>query len=452
MKYITDNNVPPKEILNFLKSFKNKNYFFVGGFVRDVLLGKNEFEDYDVLLITENFEKELSNLKVKPIIVNDRFNTLRFFIDGKQIDISFAKSLNEDLKRRDFTINSIAMDKNGNVIDPYKFKKDLEKKIIKVTNQNSFKDDPLRILRAFRFKYKLDLKFSKGIKKLILENKDLLKNTAKERISFELKTILSYENGENIFKDLKDYLILETIFPDIEKTKNFVHKKFKSRYLLNHLINTVSAVKTISKQDVPDDWKFYLKKYYFEVYLAAFLHDIKKPESFKILKKRQTFFNHDLLSSIYVEKVLKESLKLSNDETKRIQKIVKYHMRPHYLLNSKNLTEKAFYKILKENREDLEGLFIVSMADQLSSEGIFDERYIKLYKDIKLFEKALKDKEINFITGKDILKRFKIKPGPIVGKLIKEGNYFAIKNSITDKEKILSYLEKKFEKFFKSTE
>ncbi|MEO0304654.1 MAG: hypothetical protein ABIM64_05265 [candidate division WOR-3 bacterium] len=450
MRSTIKSNMPPKQIINFLKSFKNDNYFFVGGFVRDFLLGKRDFEDYDVLIITENFEQELSNLKTKPIIVNDRFNTLRFFIEGKQTDITFAKSLNDDLKRRDFTINSIAMDKNGNIIDPHRYKKDLEKKIIKVTNQNSFKDDPLRILRAFRFKYELDFKFSKGIKKLIFENRDLLKKVAKERISFELKKILSYENGASIFKDLKDYGILETIFPEIEKTKNFVHHKFKSKYLLNHLINTVFAVKKISNQNIPNEWKVYLKKYYFEVYLASFFHDIKKPESFKMLNKRQTFFNHDLLSSIYIEKVLKESLKLSNEETKRIQKLVKNHMRPHYLLNSKNLTEKGLYKILKDSGEDLEGLFLVSMADQLSSEGIFDERYIKLYKDIKLFEKKIKDKKINFITGKDILEKFKIKPGPLVGKMIKEGNYFAIKNSITDKEKILSYLEQKFEKFQES--
>lgn len=450
MKSIIERNIPPKEILNFLESFKNENYFFVGGFVRDFLLGKNDFEDFDVLVITENCERELSNLKVKPIIVNDRFNTLRFFVEGKQTDITFAKSLNDDLKRRDFTINSIAMDKNGNIIDPYDHKQDLRKGIIKITNENSFKDDPLRILRAFRFRYELDFKFSKGLKKFIFETKDLLKNVAKERISFELKKILSYENGEKIFKDLKDYNILETIFPEIDKTKNFVHKKFKSKHLLTHLINTVFAVKEISKQNVPDEWKIYFKKYYYEVYLAAFLHDIKKPESFKMLNKRQTFFNHDLLSSIYVEKVLKENLKLSNDETKRIQKLVKNHMRPHYLLNSKNLTEKGLYKILKDNGEDLEGLFLVSMADQLSSEGIFDERYIKLYHDIKLFEKKLKDKKINFITGKDILEKFKIKPGPLVGKMIREGNYYAIQNSITDKEKILSYLEKKFEKFQKS--
>ncbi|MEJ5307696.1 MAG: HD domain-containing protein [candidate division WOR-3 bacterium] len=450
MKSIIDRNLPQKEILHFLKSFKNENYFFVGGFVRDFLLGKKDFEDFDVLVITENFEKELSNLKVKPIIVNDRFNTLRFFIEGKQIDITFAKSLTDDLKRRDFTINSIAMDNKGNIIDPHGYKKDLRKKIIRLSNENSFKDDPLRILRAFRFRYELNFKFSKGLRNFILESKYLLKNVAKERISFELKKILSYENGETIFKDLKDYGILEIIFPEVDKTKNFVHKKFKSRYLLNHLINTVFAAKKISKQNVPEEWKVYFKKYYYEVYLASFFHDIKKPESFKILNKRQTFFNHDLLSSIYVEKVLKESLKLSNEETKRIQKLVKNHMRPHYLLNSKNLTEKGLYKILKDNGDDLEGLFLVSMADQLSSEGIFDERYIKLYQDIKLFEKKLKDKKINFISGKDILEKFKIKPGPLVGKMIKEGNYFAIKNSITDKEKILAYLEQKFGKFQKS--
>ncbi len=440
----------PSRIKIFLKNFKDHQYYFVGGMVRDILLGKKDFFDVDIVVISKNQKNFFFSKNLKPVLVNDRFNTLRFIVKKIQIDLTFSENILEDLKRRDFTINCIALDSNGKLFDPFNFSKDLYKRIIRTTNENSFVDDPLRILRAFRFKYQLDFKFSKNLKNQILTNKNLLKNVPGERIVYEIKRTLSCKEGFKIFKDLNDYRILEIIFPELTTTKKFPHRKFKSKYLMKHLLNTVEAVNRIISSNVPRKWKDYFKKYFFEIYLSALFHDIKKPETYKLLNKKQTFFNHEVLSSIYIRDRVKNDLKLSNDETERIEKLIKNHMRPHYLVHSKTFGKKGMFKILKDLGHELEGLFILSMADKLSSEGVYDSSYIKFYRKLKNFEKEISRKKISFIRGRDILEKFNLKPGPLIGKLIKEGNYYAVENSITDKEKILSFLETKIIKDYRS--
>jgi len=430
----------PEDIKTFLKPLKDFDYYFVGGFVRDKIL-KRKIKDIDILVI-EDFDKVIKRLYGNPIILNERFKTARYFINGKQVDINVSDSLYTDLKRRDFTINSIAFSRNMEIFDPFNGLKDLKKGVIKITNKDSLKDDSLRILRAYRFKYILNFKFSKDTLKSIKENSSLLKDVAKERILNELEMIVESEKGYRIFRDLKNDGILLILFPFLKNSEKFFHKKYRSNYLLNHLINTVEAIDTIINQKgIPSSWKKYYMNYKLDIYLSALFHDFEKPECFKVINGKQTFFNHDILGGDKIKLLLKSQLKISNESEKRISTIIENHMRPHFLLNSKNVTDKGYFKLLRDCGNDFEGVMLVSMADKISSEGVIDTRYIDLYKKTMKIKRKIETKRIEFITGKDIIEKFKLSPGPLIGKLIEKGNLFAIENNISEKEKILNYLE-----------
>lgn len=431
----------PKDVKKFLKPLKNFDYYFVGGIVRDTILKRRDIKDFDILVL-EDFDRVIKILGGNPIILNERFKTARYFINGKQVDINVSDSLYTDLQRRDFTINSIALTKNKKLFDPLNGLKDLKKGVIKITNENSLKDDSLRILRAYRFKYFLNFKFSKETKKSIKENRALLKDVAKERILRELEIIVGCEKGYRIFRDLKDDGIILILFPFLKSSEKFFHKKYRSNYLLNHLINTVEAVdRIIDQKGIPLSWKKYFMDYKLDVYLSAFFHDFEKPECFKKIKGKQTFFNHDILGGEKIKELLKSYLKISNESQRRISNIIKNHMRPHFLLNSTNVTHKGYYKLLRDSGNDFEGVMLVSMADKLSSEGLIDRRYINLYRRVMKIKRKVETKKIEFVTGKDIIGKFALKPGPLIGKLIEKGNLFAIENNISEKEKILNFLE-----------
>ncbi|MGE3063801.1 MAG: CCA tRNA nucleotidyltransferase [bacterium] len=430
-----------RDLREIIKNLDPVNTYIVGGYVRDKIIGRDA-KDIDIVsaLSIESISKKL---KAKPYIVNDRFSTARFHFQNINIDYNKIENLDSDLKRRDFTINSIACDLTGKIIDPLKGSNDIINKVIRTSSTDALKDDPIRILRAFRLKRQLGFSFSKNLNSLIKDSSKLLAESPKERVYAEIKEILSQIGGGGSLRELHKAGALTVIFPALQPTLKFMHVKYKSRYLIGHLLNTTEAVDLLLMNRLPRDFREYADSNLFSLYLSALFHDIFKPECFTIEGKKQRFFNHDILASKRISKILKESLKVSNEEAERISLLIKLHMRPHYLLNQ-GATDKGIYRLFREAGADVSGLMILCMADILASEGRIERGYIKLYKRMQKIEEKINKKQVRLLNGSEIMAAFGIKPGRLVGEMLESGNSWAVENNVSDKGKIISYLKEEF--------
>jgi len=419
--------------------FKGIDFRFVGGVVRDAIL-KKQSKDIDVVVFIP-IEQVSSILKKKPVIVNERFKTARYIYPKFNVDVNYCNSsFDDDLKRRDFTVNSISCFQNGVIYDPLCGAEDLKKKVLKCYDMNNFKDDPLRIIRAVRFSYKLNLKMQKGMKSYIEKEHKSLSKISKERILTEFQAIFAEGSAGKVMSALNSLGILISIFPELRSTEKFLHVKSGSRFLIKHLTRTVEAVDSVLSLKLPQSMKRYAAENMLVLYLAALLHDIEKPAAFKMDGKKQRFNNHDIMSSKTASLMLRRELKMSNSDISKVSSLIAMHMRPHFLIYG-DATNRGLYRLSKDAGADLDGLFILSMADALSSDGELKTEYLLLYKRIKHFEKEMSKKKISFISGNDVMDYFKICSSPKVGDLIKIGNEYAVSNNITDKKIILEFLK-----------
>lgn len=431
-----------KEIKNIVKILDHSSTYIVGGYVRDKLMHR-EPKDIDIVSYLSTVEMS-KRLKLKPYIVNDRFNTARFYFNDRFIDYNCIEDINSDLKRRDFKINSIACDLNGKIYDPLNGISDIDNKVINLSSTISLGEDPIRILRAFRFKYQLGFALSPSVKSSIKKNINLLSASPKERIYIEFKELLSHNDRGKALRELYKAGILCAIFPDLDKTLKFIHIKNKSRFLMGHLLNTVEAVDIVSKERMPKEMRDYLKTRMFPLYLSALFHDYCKPESFTVEKRKQRFYNHDIMASQRIEKMLKRDLKASNEETNIIARLIRMHMRPHFLLKEDRPTDRGIYRLFRESADDAAGLMILCMADVLSSEGRIESGYISMFRRMKSIEARILKKQVRLLNGDEIMEFFKIKPGRLIGEMIDSANSWAVENNVTDKKIIFDYLKENF--------
>ncbi len=429
----------PSKYKKILYPIRNTEYYFAGGFVRDLIINRTP---KDIDIITYSGIKSLERLfKKKAYLVNERFNTARFYIDNIFIDVNIIdKNLYNDALRRDFTINSLIADKNGNIFDYFNSIKDIENKTIRPVNKQSLEEDPLRILRAIRFKKSFNFNFAKGLKTQIINKSYLLNKVPAERVYTELQGIFNNNNSGEIFRELYRLNVLQILIPEIKQTEKFAHRKYKAKYLINHLFTTAEAIDYVLQFTRSKRIKNYYNENKMVLYFSALLHDIEKPSCEKKLKNKLSFAGHDIKSAETTKKILFR-LRFSNKEIQKIYLLIKNHMRPHLLIDNDSVTKKGLYRLYRDLGNDLEGLILLSFADKYSSEGIISKQYITLYRKIINIKKQIEQKKINFITGKDILKYFNIKPGPIVGELIEKGNEYAVSHKITNKKIILKYLK-----------
>ena len=320
-----------KQMLTISEFFKDLEHYYVGGCVRDLVM-KNEPKDYDLITpITPDKVEEyiksqgrkvwkqgakFGTLGVKlgeNIIEITTFRTEDYKPKDRKPEVQYTISLVEDLKRRDFTINSLVMTKEGNIIDHFNGLNDIKNNIIKCVGSPKlrFKEDPLRILRGIRFKVKYDFDFEELTGKKIESCKWLLLDISKERIVEEVNKIMLYCKGVQV---LFNNNIFQVIIPNLHLQKGFDQNSPNHDFTLD--VHT-----TLIVNNVVDDYTE--PKYLW----SALLHDIAKPHT-QILHKdgtRCNYINHDLLGSIMADSICRD-LKMSNDDRKFIVESIKNHI------------------------------------------------------------------------------------------------------------------------------
>lgn len=441
----------PQEILEIINSLQKANFeaYLVGGCVRDLFLHK-EPKDWD---ITTNAKPEEIQKIFPDSIYENTFGTVgvkthssepslkiieitTFRQEGKYTDkrhpdtITFAKTLQEDLSRRDFTINAMALKLNSqfpisnfqtnskfqllssqsyNIIDPFDGEKDLKNKIIRTVGnpQERFQEDALRLMRAIRLSCELNFQIEPATLQAIKQNAPLLKFIAQERIRDEFIKIIQSPQASKGILLLQETDLLKQFLPELEKSIGVSQNKHHIYSVWEHLWRSLDYACQ--------------KNYSLEVRLASLFHDIGKPYTKEGEGTNATFYNHEIVGAKITRQILNR-LKFSTEQIEKIVKLVRYH---GFVYDPEITTDSAIRRLLvKIGKNNIAELAQVREADRIGSgcpkATPFRLRHFlfkveKITKQLKGEEPSLKMLKIN---GHDLMKLLKISPGPKVGILL----------------------------------
>jgi poly(A) polymerase len=408
----------------------NVDAYVIGGFVRDIFLNRNS-KDVDIVVLGNgpDFATAVATEINVQVNVFKSFGTAMLRYQDLEVEFVGARkesyridsrkpivedgSLEDDQKRRDFTINAMAISLNqntfGQLLDPFDGIQHLEEKIIitPLNPEETFSDDPLRMLRAIRFATQLDFKISDDALNAIKKNKKRLNIVSKERITDELNKIILSPVPSIGFKYLFDTGLLNEFFPqmcDLYGVDIIEGKGHKDNFY-----HTLEVLDNIC-QATNDLW----------VRWAAILHDIAKPATKRFEKTHGwTFHGHEDKGARMVPKIFAQLKLPLNDKMKLVQKLVLLHLRP-IVLAQDVVSDSAVRRLLFEAGEDIEALMQLCHADVTTKNEYKKKKYRS---NFELVQQKLKDVEERDqirnwqppITGQDIMDAFAIKAGKEVG-------------------------------------
>ncbi|HVO72933.1 MAG TPA: CCA tRNA nucleotidyltransferase [Ignavibacteriaceae bacterium] len=416
--------------------------FIVGGFIRDLIL-KRERKEIDFLVIGSgpDYAAALAEkLAIKNVVIFKNFGTAHFkyrdfdleFVGARKESYSRESrkpdvktgTFEEDISRRDFTINTLAasLKENnfGEIIDTYDGLEDIKKKIIRtpIDPLITFNDDPLRIMRAFRFASQLNFHVDEQIMDAAGKMKDRLKIVSQERITDEFLKILDSPKPSAGLKLLYDSGVLKIIFPEIAEMAGVDQRKdYHHKDVFLHTLLVVDNVAEASS----DTW----------LRFAALVHDIAKPQTKKFVEGTGwTFHGHEEIGAKMMKYVFRK-MKLPFSKLEYIQKLVRLHLRPIALV-SEEVTDSAIRRFIVSAGEDLDDLITLCRADITSKQPAKVVKYLENYEKVmsKVREVEEKDKLKAFqspVRGETIMEVCSLPPSKKVGEIKK-----AIEEAILD--------------------
>lgn len=411
----------PSEVKKIITELKEVGFeaYIVGGCVRDFLLDK-EPSDWDVTtnakpeeiqkVFPDSFYKnDFLTVTVRQGDMEVEVTTYRLeaeYSDKRHPDkLQYAKTLEEDLARRDFTVNSMAMEAAKKVIDPFDGQKDLEKKIIKTVGDANerFGEDALRMLRAVRFATTLGFTIEEKTAAAIKKNSVWLEAVSKERIRDEFVKVIAAPNAASGVELLRELGLLKYVLPEL--LENYGVKQNK-HHIYDCYTHALKALEYAAK-----------KKFALHVRLAALLHDIAKPRVKMGEGLNSTFYNHEVVGAKMAFQILNR-LKFSSKEVESVVRLIQYHM---FYYNVDEVTESSVRRLLKNvGPENIGDLLQVREADRIGS-GVPKAEPYKLRHLKYIIEKVSKDPisvKMLKVNGKDIMDILGIPAGPKIGQIL----------------------------------
>ncbi|MGC6432735.1 MAG: CCA tRNA nucleotidyltransferase [Crocinitomicaceae bacterium] len=422
---------PVFKVVSEIITESNLEAYVIGGFVRDLILGRPS-KDIDIVVIGNGLELAKlagEKLRVKNVSYFKNFGTAQFKYKDLEVEFVGARkesynrdsrkpivengTISDDQNRRDFTINALALSlhKNnfGELIDPFDGIQDLENGVLRtpLNPDKTYSDDPLRMMRAVRFATQLDFKIEKNSLESILKNASRLSIISAERIMDEFNKIILAETPSRGFKLLYSTQLLHQFFPEFIKLKGVETKDGKAHK--DNFYHTLEVLDNIS-ENTNNLWLRW----------AAIMHDIAKPPTKRFDPVQGwTFHGHEELGAKFVPKIFRR-LKLPLDhKMKYVQKLVRLHLRPIALVKG-SVTDSAVRRLLFEAGDDIEDLITLCNADITSKNEFKVKKYKKNFVLVQEKLKAVeeKDRVRNFqppINGDVIMKSFQLKPCNEIG-------------------------------------
>ncbi len=412
--------------------------YLVGGCVRDLYLGR-EPKDWDIAtdarpeeiqkIFPESvYENNFGTVGVKTEAKDERLKIIEittFRSEGRYTDkrhpdeVKFAKTIEEDLSRRDFTINAMAFpltdnkqiianhnDKlsviSGKFIDPYGGEADLKKKIIRTVREprERFNEDALRLMRAVRFAVELGFKIDQPTFKAVQEQAGLLEMIAKERIRDELVKIIMADRAAEGIILLEDAGLLKFIIPELREGIGCSQNKHHIYTVFDHNVRALNYTAQ--------------KNYSLVVRLAALFHDVGKPRTKRGEGPDATFYGHEIVGARMTAKIM-DRLKFAKELIEQVSRLVRYHL---FYYNVGEVTEAGVRRFLaRVGPENVDDLLKVREADRIGS-GVPKAFPYKLRHLLFMIEKVKRDPispKMLKVNGEDVMKILNIAPGPKIG-------------------------------------
>lgn len=412
----------PDEIVYILEKLEKNGYkaYVVGGSIRDLLLKKTP-SDFDITTSAKPNEIEEIFREHSLIGIGKKYGTIIVNIGPYSVEITtfrlesdyennrkpksvvFTDRIEEDLKRRDFTINAMATNSKGEIIDLFNGRDDLNNCIIRTVGpaKKRIEEDALRILRAIRFAGTFDFKIEENLYKEIIENRNLIKNLSFERVKSEIDKILLLDIPSKSLKIMADTKVLEVVFRDLYKTVGYDQKTpYHEKTLFDHILCVVDNVpKKLSTR------------------YAALFHDIEKPNTLSIDESGiGHFYGHDELGANRASNILKE-YNSPKDLINSVSSLIKEHMKA----SEDEMTDKALRRLIKRvGKENVLDLLDLMIADRICTKSNRDYEFlVKRQNRIKelLNEEIIVKEKFLKIDGNDLIK-LGFKEGKLIGNIL----------------------------------
>ncbi len=464
--------------------------FLVGGIVRDLLLGR---PTNDVDIATDADPEALARA------IAARLGGTSFALDaqrgvyravlpsGLHVDVSgFHGDIESDLRRRDFTINAMALpvgchsreggnpDLNpsprgrgaggeGYLIDPTGGRADLEAGLIRAVSEENLVSDPLRLLRAFRLSSALGFRIEEETLRLIEKHAGLITETSAERVRDEIYLILNASGAARAFRAMWDAGLLRRILPETAPMEGLPQSEPHRYDLLNHSMKAMEYAEDV----VADPERYFgdrageVREYLAEtvdggltmaglVKFCALLHDTGKPSRMSYEGDRIRFTGHEEAGA-EINGVIAERLKLSNRAADVLEKTARHHMRPLHMTKGQ-LSRHALYRYARDVQPDLPASLIVALGDAFATRKkpdavSTDIEGVVLAAAEYYYGEFLKEREKPLVRGQDLIAVFGMKPGPVFGRILEEVEEKRAEGVLKDREDALSYIRQYMKKF-----
>jgi poly(A) polymerase len=473
-------------VSKFLTEQDIKSYL-VGGFVRDVLL-RRDTADIDIAVAADAVEiaPKLADALGGKFVLLDKANRMgRVVVDKKapsggrwELDFSTLQgSIEQDLARRDFTIDSIAIDleeltrDDVTLIDPFDGWADLQNGIIRAVSETAFQSDAARLLRAVRLAAELGFGLDSQTEVLIKRHCHLIAGVAGERLREELLRLLAVPESQRFLPYLDDLGLVTAIFPELAEAKGVEQPKEHFWDVFDHSIQTVIAVDFLLHQGTwkyaGDEvlaiapWSEALAQHFAQevssgstrrslLKLAALLHDVAKPQTKAIGEDGRThFLGHAKLGAAVAAESL-ERLRFSSKEVKLVESMIKYHLRPGQMSQGELPTHRAIYRYFRDTADGGIDILFLSLADHLATRGPRlnlagwqEHAHMVEYVLAQHLEQQRLVVPAKLVDGHDLIHIFGLSPGPKIGEVLEAVREAQASGDVTTREEAIAYIRDK---------
>lgn len=460
--------IEENEIIGMIKDHAdNAEIYLVGGTIRDFYFGKENF-DKDIIILNADAKEFAQTLAQKinaAFIPLDEENKIyRLVLSDKinYIDVTNAigNSLDEDLKRRDLTINAIAINlKTFEIIDVTGGINDLIERKIKPISEQNFIDDPLRLLRVYRFQAMLGFDIDKDLTEIVTKHAKKIHASADERINYELMKMFSGDFSAQALIDMDKTGLLEEIFPVINDLKKVPPNSHHHLDLFSHSIEVVNQIQKIYESSDIKVQEHLLSNDFggntrlAHLKLAGFLHDIGKFSTWTIEEEqgcsKHRFIKHDDIGSKMAVIIFKTA-KFSKKQIDYIAKMIKNHIYPSHVVCAPDLNEKIQMRFVRKMENEVIDIIILAMADRLSARGVEITQEVvnqnigalnlllNFYLNIKDTLKPLP----KLLSGEEIMEMLNISPSKELGLIISSIHEAQLSGDLTTKEEAIEFVKR----------
>ncbi len=443
---------------------RRRRVFLVGGSVRDFYLGRRGHDlDFAVDSGAISLARHLAKRIKGAFVVLDREHGSARVVKKMSGEVwTFdltdwrAGSIEKDLSLRDFTINALAVglfksNASPALLEVKGAQRDLKAGVVRMVSAGVFKEDPLRLLRAFSIEAALGFKIESQTRARIKKDAHLITEAAMERIREEIFKILSSSCAHRALSEMDKIGLLSCVIPQITVMRTTPQGGFHHLDVWRHSLETVAWLeKTIARISVDERMRAYLQEpiggghaRFALLKMAALLHDIGKPETRRLEGPRVTFHGHEHAGE-RITRLVAKHLKLSVKERFFLEDAVRMHLRPGYLSNFKVPSKKAIFRYLRDAKEEAVSLAVLGLADQAATRGPLttpfkQKHHAKICRMLidRYFELKEQPPKGRLLTGRDLITILKLKPSPLFGKILSSVEEAAALGKIKTKNEAL---------------